>query len=62
MATAEGLGFGTSFLGWPRGGFAPWPTWAIMVLRASHGGLGVDEHLIEDGLWQRVPAGLRSEP
>ena len=33
-----------------------------MVLRASHEDLGLDEHLIEDGLWQRVLEGLRSEP
>lgn len=33
-----------------------------MVLRASHEDLGVDEHLIWDGLWQRVLEGLGREP
>ena len=33
-----------------------------MVLRASHGDLGVDEHLIGDGRWQRVLEALRQEP
>ena len=33
-----------------------------MVLRASHGALGVNEHPIGDGLWQRVLEALRREP
>ena len=33
-----------------------------MVLRASHEDLGVDEHLIEDRLWQRVLEGLQQKP
>ncbi len=31
-------------------------------MQASHGDLGVDGHLIGDGLWQRVLEGLRAEP
>ena len=33
-----------------------------MVMRASHGDLGVDEHPIGDGLWQRVLEALQREP
>ena len=33
-----------------------------MALRASHEDLGMDGHLIGDGLWQRVLHGLRREP